>query len=288
MKISKPTSTSTLTPQYLLAGSFSAVLGDAVAFPLDTIKVRMQANPARSVKGAWTAIIREGGIACIFRGIGASAFRQSTYGGTRMFLYTPICNAISSQATTSGLHVQLCAGALSGLVASAIFCPTDVIKIRMQTRLDYKGILDAFSSIVRTEGPQMLWRGVGPTSTRAAVVAAAELGTYDAVKSAALQSSHSANFPTAAYALASIVATFVSVIASYPIDTAKTIMINQGLRGAQNTYRNMGHCIWARFHQLGPLGVYRGCMPSLSRSLVCNVVLFLSHEHIRNFVVSCS
>ena len=114
MKTSKPTSTSTLTPQYLLAGSLSAVLGDAVAFPLDTIKVRMQANPARSMKGAWTAIIREGGIACIFRGIGASAFRQSTYGGTRMFLYTPICNAISSQATTSGLHVQICAGALSG------------------------------------------------------------------------------------------------------------------------------------------------------------------------------
>ena len=49
-------------------------------------------------------------------------------------------------------------------------------------------------------------------------------------------------------------------------------------------YRNMGHCILSRFTQLGALGLYRGSLPSFSRQLVCNVVLFQSHEHIKRLV----
>ena len=136
----------------------------------------------------------------------------------------------------------------------------------------------------------MLWRGVGTTATRASVVAAVELGTYDASKEAALRSSIAgislAQHPTAAYAAASVAATLTSVLVSFPLDTAKTIMISQGQRGAPKIYRHMGHCLWSRLRDLGPLGVYRGCLPSFSRSLLCNVVLFLSHEHIKTFVES--
>ncbi len=323
-------SSGSLAPRYLAIGSLSAVLGDAVAFPLDTLKVRMQANPSRGGMGAaWAHLLRDGGVAAVFRGLSASAFRQSTYGGTRMFLYAPIRDAISPSAAEEGgegrgrsgggpsFQVQLTAGALAGLVASAIFCPADVVKIRLQagpnttpppppppqlqpqSQLDkqwlqqpqrYRGVAHALSSIVREEGVRMLWRGVGPTATRASVVAAVELGTYDASKEAALRSSIAgislAQHPTAAYAAASVAATLTSVLVSFPLDTAKTIMISQGQRGAPKIYRHMGHCLWSRLRDLGPLGVYRGCLPSFSRSLLCNVVLFLSHEHIKTFVES--
>ena len=58
-------------------------------------------------------------------------------------------------------------------------CPADVAKIRMQANvIHYTSPVHAISSIAREEGVSKLWRGVSPTSTRAALVAAAELGGY--------------------------------------------------------------------------------------------------------------
>ena len=58
-------------------------------------------------------------------------------------------------------------------------CPADVAKIRMQANIiHYSSPIHAITSIARDEGISKLWRGVSPTSMRAALVAAAELGGY--------------------------------------------------------------------------------------------------------------
>ena len=58
-------------------------------------------------------------------------------------------------------------------------CPADVAKIRMQANvIHYRNPVHVITSIAREEGIMKLWRGVTPTSTRAALVAAAELGAY--------------------------------------------------------------------------------------------------------------
>ena len=86
MKTSKPTSTSTLTPQYLLAGSLSAVLGDAVAFPLDTIKVRMQAE---GIKGKYA-----GTIDCIKQTFRKEGMRGFYRGMQAPLLLTGVINSV--------------------------------------------------------------------------------------------------------------------------------------------------------------------------------------------------
>lgn len=45
-----------------------------------------------------------------------------------------------------------------------------------------RNLVRCFIDIYRLEGVQGLWRGVGPTSQRAAVIAAVELPVYDACK----------------------------------------------------------------------------------------------------------
>lgn len=121
----------------------------------------------------------------------------------RLSLYEPIRNVIANASSgnrnssaklasiTSGktnteplsLSVQLLSGALAGGVSSAVMCPADVVKLRLQAgEARYTSVSHALKQIVQHEGVTQLWRGVGPTSARASVVAAVELGVYDATK----------------------------------------------------------------------------------------------------------
>eukprot|EP00622_Pseudochattonella_farcimen_P002580 FR737537.1.p1 GENE.FR737537.1~~FR737537.1.p1 ORF type:complete len:247 (+),score=2.11 FR737537.1:109-741(+) len=113
--------------------SASAVAGDFAAFPADTLKVRLQLHGGSTL--ATARILLNGGLTEIYRGVSASAFRQCTYGGLRLALYEPIRNLLAPYTGDGGasfLLVQLSAGAASGAVSSAIMCPADVVKVRMQ------------------------------------------------------------------------------------------------------------------------------------------------------------
>lgn len=46
----------------------------------------------------------------------------------------------------------------------------------------YPSALGAYSAIVRTEGVKALWTGLGPNVARNAIINAAELASYDAIK----------------------------------------------------------------------------------------------------------
>merc|ERR1719474_2390313 len=51
----------------------------------------------------------------------------------------------------------------------------------------YRGVHHVAATVLRQQGVLGLWTGVMPTTYRAAVVAAAEIGSYDEVKSALLR-----------------------------------------------------------------------------------------------------
>jgi hypothetical protein len=76
---------------------------------------------------------------------------------------------------------------------------------------------------------------------------------------------------------------------SFPIDVSKTIMISQGVQGVKIigpqdavVYRNMFHCLWSTFRERGLFGMYKGCLPSFSRSILCNTVMFVVYEELKH------
>jgi hypothetical protein len=162
-------------------------------------------------------------------------------------------------------------------------CPTDVVKIRLQANVGhYTGIVDVVTSIIRTEGVIHMWRGMVPTSTRAALVASAELGVYDFSKVSLL--SLGFRDTPAVYLAASVIATFAAIGISFPVDVAKTRMINQSIRGQAPAYTNMFHCIASTVRERGLVRLYQGVMPSLARQMVCNAVTFQVYEHMKKWL----
>lgn len=126
-------------------------------------------------------------------GLGLQVAPRAGLLNARMVLYAGVAPGTPKHEIP--LYKKIVAGAGAGALSSAVANPTDLVKVRLQTDgqlkgadgnylpKKYTGMGHAFSSIVKAEGVLGLWKGVGPTCGRATALAAAELATYDEVKS---------------------------------------------------------------------------------------------------------
>lgn len=201
--------TSDLVTKALLAGNVCAFVS-AFLNPLDVTKIRMQnQGPANGsglkykgmVSGA-LCILKEEGLAGWAKGLTASMIREVTYSSVRMGAYEPIRSVLSNildrqtdragkesnqQVTTSSPVVKFSAALISGGVGSAIANPLDLVKTRFQAsrpgeKIPYSSTFGAFLQIHREEGVKGLYKGWIVTSSRAAILTSAQLGSYDTIK----------------------------------------------------------------------------------------------------------
>lgn len=78
----------------------------------------------------------------------------------------------------------------AGILGGAFGNPSDVVNVRMQNdgqlppskRRHYKNAVDGLIRICREEGPQVLLRGLGYSTTRAVVMTVSQMTSYDVFK----------------------------------------------------------------------------------------------------------
>ncbi|RYY88670.1 solute carrier family 25 protein [archaeon] len=164
----------------------------------DVTKIRLQ-NQSATQQQAYQGMIqgmmkiyREEGIRGLGKGIEPSMLREITYSSVRIGGYEPIRRTLSSFSSiddpinTSPL-IKFASAILSGGIGSALMSPLDLIKTRFQATLGhqnppYKHTFHAIHSIIHTEGLAGLYKGWVVTCSRAAVLNAAQLGSYDSIK----------------------------------------------------------------------------------------------------------
>jgi len=215
-----------------LCGGLAGCHAEIWTLPIDITKVRLQLQGTahggqRKYKGilhTGATIVREEGVLGLWKGVTPALLRQFLYTGFRMGIYEPIRNFLSfggSKASDASLLTKILAGMVAGGVAAAVFTPTDLLKVRMQGSSDqrYKNIFHAFKTVIKEERITGLWKGMGPTSQRAAVVAAAELATYDQCKQFLINKNILLDNIFAHFA-ASVMAGFVATASSSPIGLA--------------------------------------------------------------------
>jgi len=194
-----------------VAGASAATCAGCVTHPIDLVKVRMQLSGSQiqtrelaagrvsvgssgqllaiahrpSPLGIGLSVVRQEGVAALYRGLTASILRQGMFVGSRFAAYDVFMAATRSHNGPEGVSfVQKAAcGMAAGVVGACVGNPFDLAMVRMQsdnmlpkeTRRGYRNGLHAVSSIVREEGLFALWTGVGPTMVRSMVVAASQL-----------------------------------------------------------------------------------------------------------------
>ncbi|KAK7090607.1 kidney mitochondrial carrier protein 1-like [Littorina saxatilis] len=156
-----------------------------------------------------------------------------------------------------------------------------------QTKCD--NMVCSFIKIYNTEGVAGLWRGVGPTAQRAAVVAGVELPAYDLFKKSIIGTGVLGDTKETHF-LASFLAGLAGAIASNPIDVVKTRMMNQkklkvaatSAPGAvQVIYSSSAECLMQTVRTEGVMALYKGFIPNWLRLGPWNIIFFMTYEQLK-------
>ena len=138
--------------------------------------------------------------------------------------------------------------------------------------------------IARQEGITGLWRGVGPTVQRAAVVTATQIPSYDHTKHTLLNKGY-LHEGLRLHLVSSMVAGLTCAIVTSPIDVIKTRIMNQKLNeNGVKIYTSTVDCLLRTIKSEGLFGLYKGFIPTWMRIGPHTVITFLIFEQLRQFV----
>ncbi|KAK3144643.1 hypothetical protein QOZ80_4AG0315850 [Eleusine coracana subsp. coracana] len=165
-----------------LAGGISGIAAQVVASPADLIKVRMQADSRLMSQGiqprytgivdAFAKIIRAEGFRGLWKGVFPNAQRAFLVNMGELTGYDQAKRVIlRKQICDDNMYAHTLASVASGLSATTLSCPADVIKTRMMNQGKegkdlYRNSLDCLVKTVRHEGVRALWKGFLPTWAR--------------------------------------------------------------------------------------------------------------------------
>ncbi|XP_054010505.1 mitochondrial uncoupling protein Bmcp [Hylaeus anthracinus] len=279
-------------------GGLASIVAELGTFPLDTTKTRLQVQGQKLDKrhsnlrysgmtDALLQISKQEGFKGLYSGISSAILRQATYGTIKFGTYYSLKQtAMDRWETDDFVLINIVCAALAGAISSAIANPTDVVKVRMQvTGADSNlSLFGCFQDVYRHEGVRGLWRGVGPTAQRAAIIAAVELPIYDYSKNklmTVLEDSVTNHF------LSSFIASMGSAIASTPIDVVRTRLMNQrrirtGGTLPPHIYSGSVDCFVQTFKTEGFLALYKGFVPTWFRMGPWNIIFFITYEQLKH------
>lgn len=304
-------------------GGIASIVAGCSTHPLDLIKVRLQLqgeNPisaqpnlrpalafhtTATVTPPTTApprvgpiavgvrIFRTEGVSALFSGVSATVLRQTLYSTTRMGLYDILKTKWTDPNSGNiSLVRKIAAGLIAGGIGAAVGNPADVAMVRMQAdgrlppdqRRNYRSVVDAIGRMSRQEGVTSLWRGSSLTVNRAMIVTASQLATYDQVKEAIIDSGTMRD-GLGTHVTSSFAAGFVAAVASNPVDVIKTRVMNMKVEaGGKTPYAGALDCAVKTVRAEGPMALYKGFIPTISRQGPFTVVLFVTLEQVRKLL----
>ncbi|KAH9294667.1 hypothetical protein KI387_038255 [Taxus chinensis] len=162
------------TPKTLLS---TIITLQVVASPADLIKVRMQADGCMGLKNprysgfadAIVKIIRADGVSGLWTGVLPNVQRAFLVNMGELACYDQAKRTIvGCSICDDNVYAHTLASMMSGLCATTLSCPADVVKTRMMNQAgeEYRGSLDCVVKTVRKEGLKAMWKGFFPTWAR--------------------------------------------------------------------------------------------------------------------------
>lgn len=229
---------------------FAQVLAEQ---PFDTIKVRLQSRaltfdafggPAALARTTW----RNEGARAFFQGVTP---RLATYSGVKASLFYLF------ERLRADFPVPV-AGAVAGGLNTALSCPQDVLKSRLQVQvaspgLAYLGPVATARDLLRRRGVAAFYAGWRPLVCR-------DVPGY-AILYTVFVRGRDAGAPPWLCGGLSGVAFYLSTL---PVDRVKTVMMTQPLDAP--TFRSASGAAAELWRAHGAAGFYRGCAPTLART----------------------
>lgn len=163
---------------HVAAGGCAGMTEALVNCPFELVKVRMQARSnAGLYKNTWHAarsVIQNEGALTLYRGFGSMLWRNGVWNGAYFGIIQQVKRLLPVWSSERGqLATNFTAGTISGLIATMLNTPFDVVKSRIQNTLPgqprrYTYTLPALATVAREEGFAALYKGFVPKVLRLA------------------------------------------------------------------------------------------------------------------------
>uniref|UniRef100_A0A7S3LS03 Mitochondrial carrier protein n=1 Tax=Aplanochytrium stocchinoi TaxID=215587 RepID=A0A7S3LS03_9STRA len=289
----------------LFAGIISGFVCKTVEYPLDTVKVLLQAESgSRGAKftgpiDCLTQTYKKNGVFGLYRGLTSPLLGAMAENATLF-----VANGFTKRVLNVQEHPTLkdpvpmwkyiISGGTAGICVAFVLTPVELIKCRLQVQnaatgegaILYKGPLDCLLKIVKADGFTGLWKGHISCLAREIPGNMAWFGTYEFVKTRVIQrfggyerlDDVPLGWTMAAGACAGVAYWGVP----YPADTVKS-KIQTVPRFSSMSFVEVFKTV---VREEGLAGLYKGCGITCARAAPSHALLFFFYELSSNWLAS--
>jgi hypothetical protein len=278
-----------------VAGATGAVLANAIVYPLDIVKTRLQVQVKsdktdgsdgtmhyESTLDAINKIVESEGIEGLYSGMVGSLIGVASTNFAYFYWYSVVRSlymASDRVAKPPGTAVELGLGAVAGAVAQIFTIPVAVITTRQQTQPkgEKKGLIETGKEVVNSEdGWTGLWRGL-KASLILVVNPAITYGAYQRLKDIVFPGKNSLK-PWEAFLLGAL-SKALATIATQPLIVAKVGLQSRPPPGREGKpFKTFGEVMRYIIEKEGALSLFKGIGPQITKGLLVQGLLMMTKE----------
>jgi solute carrier family 25 oxoglutarate transporter 11 len=166
-------------------------------------------------------------------------------------------------------------GASSGMFGTCCIQPMDMIKVRIQLGAAEGGATSPVavaSQIIKQDGFLSLYSGLSAALTRQIIYTGGRLGLFDVFTEMSKDKAYDSVPGFAKKSLAALAAGGIAAAAGNPADLALIRMQSDSTLppAERRNYTGVGHALTSIAKQEGPMGLFKGAMPTASRAMALN------------------
>ncbi|OOF90038.1 hypothetical protein ASPCADRAFT_212261 [Aspergillus carbonarius ITEM 5010] len=283
-----------------VAGATGAVLANALVYPLDLVKTKLQVQVKRandskdegsddsvhykSTLDAINKIVEKEGIEGLYSGIAGSLIGVASTNFAYFYWYTVVRSfymASNRVPKPPGTAIELSLGAVAGAVAQIFTIPVAVITTRQQTQPkgERKGLIETGKEVVESEdGWSGLWRGL-KASLILVINPAITYGAYQRLKDVLFPGKNNLK-PWEAFLLGAL-SKAMATIATQPLIVAKVGLQSRPPPGREGKpFKTFGEVMRYIVRNEGPLSLFKGIGPQILKGLLVQGFLMMAKERV--------
>jgi len=277
----------------ILAGGLAGGIEICITYPTEYVKTQLQldekANPPkyRGMVDCAKQTVAQRGPTGLYRGLSVLLVGSIPKAAVRFGAQQWASNKIqqgcfgANFAATNPLATSLLSGLFAGFSEAILaVCPMETVKVKFihdmnQAKPQYRGLMHGMRTIIAQEGFRGCYKGLSATLAKQGSNQMIRFGVMDSLKAWHVERNGSG--PGIMYtAIYGGLAGAASVIGNTPVDVVKTRM--QGLDSGK--YKSSIDCFMQILKKEGPMALYKGTLPRMSRVVLDVALVFVIYEEV--------